>query len=335
MLRVNRYAAVLIGLLLLCVSAEGQEVSGNLRPVIIHSERDGLLLGLDLHLAFGPWELGAGGAWGFTSRAARFRTQVEYLKALGLSYGDWPESLVLGRQGELGLRVTADLIAINRLLGGEEGALVAQILRRSQLRGTGFLGRLWPGEGEDEGPEVRYLHLKGLIHLPLPFGIALESRGEFLFGQPLESPERSFQTFFSSTRLWADQTTVELRLGELDNPADLAGFSFELGMRSYPYAFAGERFLLASLERRFELISQHLFRLDLSGVLGPRWGWIPLHLRVLSSVFFEGGVVFGEGELILFGWGASLILPDLDLRVDLAVNRDGVPQLRVETGVLP
>lgn len=330
-------AAALIWLLLLGVSGFCQEVSPHLRPVIAQSDRDGLLLGLDFRLTFGPWELGAGGAWGFASQAARFRTHVQYLRALGLSYGDWPQSLVLGRQGEQGIRLTTDLIAINRLLGGEEGVL-AEILRRSQLRGTGFQGKLWPGEGEDEGPEVRYLHLKGLIHLPLPFGISLETRGEFLFGQPLEAPERSFQTFFSSSRLWVDQTTLELRLGELDNPADLAGFRFNLGLRSYPAAFAGERFLLASIEQRFEVLSRHLFRLDLSGILGPEWGWIPVHLRVLSSVFFEGGVVFGEGDrqdMILFGWGTSLIFPDLELRVDLAVNREGLPQLTVETGVLP
>ena len=282
------------------------------------------------------WELEAGGAYGLLSQTGRFRTGVQYEKAIGLSYGDWPTSLVLGRQGEQGIHLAIDLIALNRLLGSEGGPLLASILQQSRLQGTGFLGQLWPGEGETEGPDVRYVHLSGFIHWPLPLGIALETRGESLFGQPLREPESSFQTFFSSTKLWADQTTLEFRLGELDNPVGLAGFRFNLGLRSYPSAFAGNRFLLATLEQGFEVVSA--FQLDLSGILGPRLGWIPVQLRVVSSVFFEGGIVLGEGDQpdeLLFGWGTSLRFPDLDVKVNLAVNRKGMPVLAVEAGVLP
>ena len=333
---------LLLGLLgAASVSSWGQapiEASPHLRPVIAQSQRDGLLLGLDFGLTLGGWELGAGGAYGLLSQTGRFRTGIQYEKAVGLSYGDWPTSLVLGRQGEQGVHLAIDLIALNRLLGSEGTALLAAILEQSRLQGTGFLGRLWPGESEIEGPDVRYVHLSGFIHWPLPLGIALETRGEFLFGQPLREPESSFQTFFSSTKLWADQTALEFQLGELDNPAELAGFRFNLGLRSYPSAFAGNRFLLVSVEQGFEVLSTQVFQLDLSSILGPRLGWIPVQLRVLSSVFFEGGIVFGEQDEpdeVLFGWGTSLSFPDLDVKINLAVNRAGIPVLAVEAGVLP
>lgn len=330
---------VVVGVLLGLKGIWGEgQVSPHLRPVITESRRDGLLLGFDFGLTLGDWRMGVGGAYGLMSRAARFRTGVGYMDAVELSYGDWPKSGVLGREGERGLHLTADLIALNRILSGEVGGLLGEILKQSRLQATGFIGDLWPGEGEQEGPAVRYVHLSGFIHWPLPLGIALETRGEFLFGQTLPEAEHSFQTVFSSSKLWAGETTLELQMGELENPADLSGFRFNLGLRSYAGTFEGERFLLVSLERRFEALSVHLFRLDLTGLLGPRLGWVPVNLHVLSSIFFEGGMVFGGGERpdeVLFGWGTSLIFPDLELRVDLAVNREGVPRITVQTGILP
>jgi len=341
MTMVKRFLLVIVALSavleLSVIWGEGQ-VSPHLRPVITESRRDGFLLGFDFGLTLGDWNLDVGGAYGLVSRAARFRTGVQYAEAAALSYGDWPKSWVLGREGERGLHLTADLIALNSLLSGEVEGLLGEILKQSRLQGTGFIGDLWPGEEEQAGPAVRYLHLGGVIHWPLPLGIALETRGEFLFGQTLPEAEHSFQTVFSSTRLQAEEATLELQMGELENPANLAGFRFNLGLRSYAGTFEGDRFFLVSLERRFEALSVHLFRLDLRGLLGPRLGWIPIDLHLLSSIFFEGGVVFGRGDRpdeVLFGWGTSFILPDLELRVDLAVNREGVPRFTVQTGILP
>jgi len=341
MTRVKRFLLIIVALgAVLGLSeiwGEGQ-VRPHLRPVITEGRRDGLLLGFDFGLALGDWSLDVGGAYGLVSRMARFRTGVGYAEAVALSYGDWPKSWVLGREGERGLHLRVDLIALDRLLSGEAGGLLGEILKQSRLQGTGFIGDLWPGEGEQEGPAVRYLHLGGVIHWPLPLGIALETRGEFLFGQTLPGAEHSFQTAFSSTKLQAGEATLELKMGELENPANLLGFRFNLGLRSYAGTFEGDRFFLISLERRFEALSAHLFYLDLRGLLGPRLGWIPIDLHLSSAIFFEGGIVFGRGDRpdeVLFGWGTSFIFPDLELRVDLAVNREGVPRLTVQTGILP
>gem|GEM_PF-2853067 len=325
---------------------EGPAAVPELRPVILQSERDGLLLGLDFRLdlrlpPWGTWELGSGGVLGLESRRLRFRTGLGWEGVVGVSYGDWPSSLVLGRQGEAGSRVTADLVALYRVLAGPRQDFLAPVLERSELQGTGFWGRLWPGPDEEEGPEVRYLHLKGFLYWPLPWGIVLESRGEFLHGRPLLTPERTFQTFFTRTELRAGDTSLRVELGELDNPAELPGFRFRLGLRSYPEPVPGERFLLASLERRFDVVEAFLGALDLTFLLGPDRGWVPLYLRVSSTLFFEGGLVRGvetpetETAGILFGWGISLSFPDLDLDVDVGINRAGQPRLRITTGVLP
>lgn len=321
--------------------SEAPLVVPRLQPVIAQSARDGLLLGGDFRLAIGAWEVGLGGAYGFESRRARYRTSLGYQQAVELSYGDWPKSFVLGRQGEQGVHVAVDLIALYRLLQGERltggWEFLAEALARSQLRGTGFLGRLWPGEGEEEGPEVRYLHLRGFIHWPLPRGGAFETRGELLFGQPTRTAGL-FQTFFSASRLQVAQTTLEWQLGELDNPAGLPGFQFDLGLRSYPQSLVGDRFLLILLERRFEVVSGFLQPIDLTALLGPELGWIPVHVSLQASIFFEGGAVFrggGAAMNVLFGWGASLLVPEIDLQITWAINRQGEPSLTIRTSVLP
>ena len=319
-------------------------------PIIAQSARDGLLLGWDFRLAVGPWEVGVGGAYGVESHRVRYRTSFGYRRALEVSYGDWPRSFVLGREGEQGTRLSIDLIGLYRLLQGEglrlEWAPLEAALARSQLRGTGFLGRLWPGagagegegEGEGPGPEVRYAHLRGFTHWPLPGG-ALETRGELLFGQtvPAAAP---FQTFFSASRLRLGPLTLEWRLGELDNPAGLPGFRFDLGLRSYPRPIVGDRFWLVMLERRFEVVSGFLAPIDLRDLLGPELGWIPVRASLQASIFFEGGAVFrdeseGSGMSVLFGWGASFLVPEIDLQATLAVNRRGEPSLTIRTGILP
>ena len=344
------------GLLALSGSGRAQEpdpeppgepaVVPRLRPVILQNERDGLLLGLDFRLdlqlpGLGRWELGTGGLMGLESRRIRFRTGLGWEGVVSASYGDWPRSRVLGRQGEAGSHLTADLVALYRVLAGPRRDFLARVLERSELQATGFWGRLWPGPDEERGPQVRYLQLKGFLHWPLPWGMVLESRGEFLHGRPLLTPEQTFQTFFSSTELRAGDTSLRVQLGELDNPAELPGFRFRLGLRSYPEPVAGERFLLASLERRFDVVEAFLGALDLTFLLGPDLGWIPVYLRVTSTLFFEGGVVWddnatkGGPKAILFGWGISLSFPDLDLDVAVGINREGAPRLRITAGVLP
>lgn len=317
---------------------EPLEVTPHLHPVITDSRRDGLLLGLDFRLSWREWAIEVGGAYGLDSRAVRFTSGLRYHEALELSYGDWPQSPVQGREGEEGGHVAVDLISLYRLLGGRDAGVLGQILQKSRLRGSGFVGTLWPDSREEESPSVRYAHLDGFVHWPLPWGVVLETRGELLYGRPTPERQRSFQTFYSSTRLRVGTTSFAFRMGSLENPAGLAGFRFDLGLRSYPRSFQGERFFLATLERQYELLSTHLFRLDLAALLGPELGGIPVWLNALASVFFEGGIVFdreAQAGGILFGWGVSLLLPDLETRIDLGVSREGGPVLSLETGVRP
>ncbi|MFB6286587.1 MAG: hypothetical protein ABEK03_08430 [Candidatus Bipolaricaulia bacterium] len=313
-------------------------ITPSLRPVIISSGRDGLLLGFNIDLGFSNWTTTVGGAYGLNSRKVRYTTGLSYREVASLSYGDWPDSRVRGREGESGIHVGADLIALYRWLGGEETGLVAQVIEQSTLKGTGFVGELWPLEkGEADPSSVRYLNLDSTLQWPLPLGFRLETRGQYLTGQPLGSPEQSFSTFHSRTRLFAGQTQLRFEMGSLDNPVDLPGLEFDLDLRSYGESIRSERYVLASVKQQHRLFTSSLFRIDLARIFGAGAGSLPVNMRLLGSVYFEGGWLLDQpvAEGALFGWGVSLFWPELQTRVTVGINREGEPNLSIETGVLP
>lgn len=313
-------------------------VTPGLRPVITSSERDGLLLGFNVDLGFSDWTTTVGGAYGLNSRAVRYTTGLDYREVASVSYGDWPDSHVRGREGESGIHLGADLIALYRWLGGEETGLVGQAIRQSTLSGTGFIGELWPLEAlEDDPPRVRYVNLNSTLQWPLPLGFQLETRGEYLTGQPLASPNETFSTFHSRTRLSAGGTQLLFEMGSLDNPVDLPGLQFDLGLRSYADRVQAERYVLASVEQQHHLLTASLVQINLAQVFGAGAGTLPVDMRLLGSVFFEGGWLLDEpvSEGALFGWGVSLFWPELETRLTVGVNREGEPNLSLRTGVLP
>jgi len=313
-------------------------ITPGLRPVITNSGRDGLLLGFNIDLGFSDWTTTVGGAYGLNSRAVRYTTGLAYREVASLSYGDWPDSRVRGREGESGIHVGADLIALYRWLGGEETGLVGQAIQQSTLRGTGFVGELWPlGKREADPPSVRYLHLDSTLQWPLPLGFQLETRGQYSTGQPLDSPEQAFTTFHSRTRLFAGQTQLRFEMGSLDNPVELPGLEFDLDLRSYGESILSERYVLASVKQQHRLFTSSLFRIDLARIFGSGAGSLPVNMRLLGSVFFEGGWLLDQpvAEGALFGWGVSLFWPELETRLTVGINREGEPNLSIETGVLP
>ncbi len=313
-------------------------VTPGLRPVITSSERDGLLVGFNVDLGFSDWTTTVGGAYGLNSRAVRYTTGLSYREVASISNGDWPDSHVRGRDGEAGIHMGADLIALYRWLGGEEKGLVGQAIRQSTLSATGFVGELWPLQDSEDGPpSVRYVNLNSTLQWPLPFGFQLETRGEYLTGQPLAPPHETFSTFYSRTRLSAGQTQLQFEMGSLDNPVGLPGLQFDLGLRSYGERIEAERYVLASMEQQHHLFTSSLFRIDLARIFGAGAGTLPVNMRLLGSVFFEGGWLLDEpvSEGALFGWGVSLFWPELETRLTVGVNREGEPNLSLETGVLP
>ncbi len=343
----KRWAAIaLASVAVLVSSASGWAQAGDdepaitpgLRPVITSSGRDGLLLGFNVDLGFSDWTTTVGGAYGLNSRAVRYTTGLAYREVASLSYGDWPDSRVRGREGEAGIHVGADLIALYRWLGGEETGLVGQAIQQSTLSGTGFVGELWPVEGrEADPPSVRYLNLDSTLQWPLPLGFRLETRGQYLTGQPLGSPDQSFSTFHSRTRLFAGQTQFRFEMGSLENPVELPGLEFDLNLRSYGKRISSARYVLASVEQQHRLFTSSLFRIDLARIFGTGAGTLPVDMRLLGSVFFEGGWLLDEpvGEGALFGWGVSLFWPELQTRLTVGINREGESNLSLETGVLP
>ena len=321
-----------------------EDINPSLLPVIIQGHRDGLLLGGDFRIPVDKFEVGIGSAFGFRSRAARVRTVLDYNRLIALSYGDWPESLVLRRTGEQGIKVTGDVIALYRALartgsahGGPSG-FIENMLQGSRLRGTLFEGVLWDVPGEAEMPEVQYAHLDASVLWPFSSGFSVATIGRLLIGRSALAPDSTFQAFTSTTRFVIGKLGMDIRMGGVENDSQLPDFQLELGLKSYPDRFTGNRFVLGQMERRFDILSQYITQLDLTPLLGLPLGWIPIYLDVDSSVYFEGGVILdNQNQLneILFGWGAAFILPTLQTRVDVAVNRDGEARLIIETGFLP
>ena len=271
---------------------------------------------------------------------------LDYANLISLSYGDWPESLVLRRQGEQGIHVTGDVIALYRELtqagfdvaSSRNSSFIEQMLQGSSLRGTVFEGVLWDVPGETNMPEVQYAHLDASVLWPFSSSFTVATIGRLLVGRSAIAPDKTFQAFTSTTRFAIGELGFDVRVGGVENDSELPAFQLELGLRSYPDRFTGDRFVLGQLERRFDIVSQHVTQLDLTPALGWPLGWIPIYLKVESSIYFEGGVILdNQNQLneLLFGWGAALIFPDLLMRVDVAVNREGEPRLIIETGFLP
>jgi hypothetical protein len=309
-------------------------------PLISQSSRDGLLIGFDLRLTVGPYEPDVGTVYGLGSQAFRYRYGVTIAQLLSAEYHDWPGSPVLGREGERGLQL-------------------ALSLGKVALRG--FYGVLWQTPRESEDPGVAYLQLSDQLQWELPLGTRLQLQGDILGGARLTAPKiEIFRTFSGSAQLTLDQTTLTLQYGLLANPSGLADLRFRFGLRSYPATFQGDRLLVASLERRFDLFTAQLSGIDLSSSLGPARGNAPdlpraflndlqtifslifsvsgpVSLRAQGELFFEGGEVWlsdvSQGG-VLSGWGVGLLFPDLGLRLDAAFNAQGEPRFHLQSSLV-
>lgn len=286
-------------------------------PLITQSSRDGLLVGFDLRLTTGPWELRVGMVYGLGSRAIHYRSGATIAELFSLEYRDWPGSPVVGREGERGLQLAVS---------------------QHDLALLGFYGTLWQTPRESKDPTVAYLRVSDRLQQELPLGARLQLQGEFLIGTLLAAPSPElFRTFSSFAQLTLDQTTLRLQYGQLANPGGLSDLRFRFGLRSYPATFQGDRFLVASLERRFDLFTVQLSTIDLSSLLGPLGGSVPVLLRGQGELFFEGGEVWlseiPQGG-ILSGWGVGLIFSDLNLRLDVAFNAQGEPRLHFQSSLV-
>lgn len=309
-------------------------------PLISQSSRDGLLIGFDLRLTVGSYEPNVGTVYGLGSQAFRYRYGVTIAQLLSAEYRDWPGSPVLGREGGRGLQLALSL-------GG--------------LAVRGFYGLLWQTPRESQDPAVAYLQISDQLQWGLPLGAQLQLALEVLGGAQLTAPKLEiFRTLSGSARLTLDQTTFTLQYGQLANPGGLADLRFRFGLRSYPATFQGDRLLVASLERRFDLFTAQLSNIDVSSSLGPASGSAPglpraflddlqtifslifsvsgpISLRAQGELFFEGGEVWlsdvSQGG-VLSGWGVGLILPDLGLRLDAAVNAQGEPRFHLQSSLV-
>ncbi len=307
-------------------------------PLILQSGRDGLLLGFDLRLTvnvgeLGVWEPTVGVVYGLGSGALHYRSGVTVAGLLSGEYRDWPGSPVLGREGERGIGLALDLSSL------ELPQFYSALLNGLTLRG--FYGTLWQTPRESQEPLVSYLYASEQLQWDLPLGTRVQLQGQGLLGAQLIATQTEFfRTFSTSAQLTLDQTTFQLQYGQLENPVGLADLRFRFGLRSYPASFQGDRYLVGSLERRFDLFTVEFARLggiDLSGLLELVGGSVPVRLRAQGALFFEGGEVWLKGISqggVLSGWGVGLIFPDLAFRLDLTFNAQGEPRLHLQSALV-
>ena len=306
-------------------------------PLILQSNHDGLLLGFDLRLgtelAGLSWEPNVGGAYGLGSHALHYHSGLTVADLLSVSYLDWPGSPVLGRDGERGFELGLSLSGLAM------PAFYQPFLNGLTIRG--FYGTLWQTPRESQEPAVSYLYVSDQIQWDLPLGAGVQLQGDGLLGAQLSTPRAEFfRTFSTSVQFTLDQTTLRIQYGQLDNPVGLADLRFRFGLRSYPATFQGDRLLVASLERRFDLFTVQFSRLggiDLAGLLGLIGESVPVLLRAQGALFLEGGEVWLSGISqggILSGWGVGLIFPDLSLRLEVTFNAPGEPRLHLQSALI-
>jgi hypothetical protein len=287
-----------------------------IKPVFTSTSLDGQLLGVETDLQFGIWKPIASLAYGVGS--GRFRYKAGLMLATGFEVPglgqrlgdfraalvDWPESPILGREGQSGIQV-------GWRLGNAEVSV--------------FHGFLWSKEGE--APQVQYLVIDTSDAYELPFGLHLSSASQMVVGAVTAS-EQLFQSMTRTLSVSLGDLRLSGRWGMLENPAHLAGFEFSTGVRGIARSLTGHEFWNMTLERTFSM-----YESSLTLPLPSDWQWfLPASLPMgLRGAFFvqAGGATQakergGQTEM-LFSWGlsATFFLHAFRLQAELIFAQDG------------
>ena len=320
--------------LLLGSVSEAQPV----KPVFTTTSLDGQLIGLETDLQFGIWKPIAALAYGLNS--GHFRYMAGLMLATGFDLPgvggrlgdfsaalvDWPDSPILGREGQSGMEV-----------GWRVG--------NNQF--SGFWGTLWPRDGE--APQVQYLSVDTLDTYQLPFDLRLSSSSNMIIGLVVAN-EKLFQSMTRTLTLSLGNLRLSGRYGMLENEAQLNGFEFTTGVRGIAQSLKGHEFWNATLERTFSMYESTI-PLALPVELQA---YLPASLPVgLQGAFFvqAGGathpVITKTEEMsgqqhappngspsemeteMLFSWGlsATFSIYEFRLRAELIFTQDGETRL--------
>lgn len=314
-------AGVLISSILVCAQP--------IKPVFTQTSLDGQLIGVETDFQFGIFKPIGALAYGLESGRFRYKAGLQLttgfeIPLVGLRVGDfsgslidWPESPILGREGQKGVE-----------LG----------LNMGPTRYRAFLGELWPLSPESAGdgavPQVAYLSIDATRSWRLPFELALSSSSQAIMGVVLaDGFEKAlpFEAMTGSLSLSLGGLRVSGRWGRLQNEAQLEGFEFTTGVRGIAQALKGREFWNVTLERAFPMYETAI-ALPIPPELAER-ARLPteLPLRLEGSLFLQaGGAARGQAPSepeteTLFSWGisAGLSIDTFSVRAQLIVTQAG------------
>ncbi len=298
-----------------------------IKPVFTSTSLDGQLIGLETDLQFGIWKPIAALAYGLESRHVRYKAGLMLamgfdLPGLGQRLGDfraalvdWPDSPILGREGQSGIEVG---------------------WRLGNTQFSGFWGTLWPRE--DEAPQIQYLSIETFDSYPLPFDLQLSSSSHMIVGMVLaDEPERKlFQSMTRTLTLSMGDLRLSGRLGMLENEAQLEGFEFTTGVKGITQSLKGTEFWNVTLERTFPMYESAValpVPPDLAQFLPAS---VPVGLRGAFFVQAGGATHKKNPEVsngatneleteMLFSWGisATFSISELRIQTELIFTQDG------------
>lgn len=320
MMRKGLYLALIL-LALLWIGGSGGH-SQPVKPIFTSTSQDGQLVGLETDLQFGIWKPIAALAYGFDSGHMRYKAGLMLamgfdLPGLGQRLGDfraalvdWPDSPILGREGQSGMEVG---------------------WRLGNTQFSGFWGTLWPRE--DEAPQIQYLSIEAFDSYPLPFDLQLSSSSHMIVGMVL-TDEKPFQSMTRTLTLSMGDLRLSGRLGMLENEAQLEGFEFTTGVKGITQSLKGTEFWNVTLERTFPMYESAI-ALPVPPELAQ---FLPASLPVgLRGAFFvqAGGATHKKNPEVskateletemLFSWGisATFSISDLRIQTELIFTQDG------------
>ena len=334
-----------------------------IQPVFTSTSLDGQLIGLETNnLEIGMWQPKL--AIAFPLDLAKIPEHIRYQLGLGIKTGyelpvvkeevgnigflvtNWPSTPVLGREGQTGVELNANMGLTDY---------------------RAFIGDLWPVGEDDHFTPVAFFSNRSSKSFSLPYdirfsisssginGIVLPGTTEGVPGSitnflDIMAQEEEFSDTFKSTTYSASLSVNGMRLsgryGTLENHAKLNRFEFVTGVRGVSQTLRGHKFWSFNVERNFNMY-QTAIPIHLPAQFAD-YPFIPTELPVSldSKLFFqvasathvieeveadenleEGEMpapvpqpahVFTSDELeteILFSWGMSTTLTVYEFQV--------------------
>ncbi|MBI1742669.1 hypothetical protein HYR54_06335 [Candidatus Acetothermia bacterium] len=309
----NLIAVLLLGAMGIFFGVQAQ-AQPDVQPVFSSNSIDGTLLGLEGGYGFdlaglGIWKPFGGIAYGLDSHKIRHKIGLQ-IGSLWVSHVDWPSDAVLGREGEMGIKLGFNT----------QGGQVSL-----------FKGALWQKTGT--APKVGYLHFSSGRTINLYQNIRLTYSTNSLYGAFWPIDKESIKKIFLSSQYYISlsigQFTFSVNTGRLTNDAGLENFQFVNGMIGSTETLKGERFWRFSVERRF-LLLLIFTNLPKPAVLPEGVPWLDelpiqgvLFVEGLNSTHAETGKdPVSENRL---GWGVGIVVPTawFTVQAKIIFDRDG------------